>query len=70
MVNTRTLHQEIFDQVLFLQLRHASGTLRTCLCTTSFKSLLKTYLMSQVFKDKFLLCLFFFVLFGVGFTAP
>ena len=24
---------------------------RTCLCTTTFKSLLKTYLMSQVFKD-------------------
>ena len=39
---------------LFLQLRIWNSlplNLRSCVCTTTFKSLLKTYLMSQVFKD-------------------
>ena len=34
--------------------------LRSCLCTTYFKSFLKTYLMSQVFNDYFC-CVCFFV---------
>ena len=45
--------------------------LRSCLCTTKFKALPKSYFMSQVSRTNFVVSVFFFVVFcfGFGLTA-